>query len=501
MRLPIFCSALVLACSCGSSDPSGDAGVSDAAANPDTVASDPDNPDLQPNVDGGAAQPTGTAPQLNFAEARFSGRYGTDLLIQVQGADADGDATAMWLQFLDASGAPVARLDTDDDGEPDRADEVVAFDEPIHGLPEFETAFTLRRFFETPGDIAKAQIAIVDAEGSRSEMQTLEFIPQPQLGFGELCDPTYTLNRCEAGLGCREEPATCLEGLPPTITRLAYLNDFGAPRVLVEGFEPDDDMRLVRLEFLDDNDSAVSLDFNGDGSTDAATYDAFPEESYQGQFFFGLYPAESFMDTVSRIAATPVDAFGNAGERVVTDLVPIMERDWNQGCDPRGFDVCTQLATCVPGIPGQANKCGAPNRARQDQCEETTTLYVPNDDPLRFFGRSDGASLWEPAPDCVNEFGMNGPEEIVLLELSRGVPSLTLTTDFPNTDFDTVLYVMPGMCPAPGADGMYLGCADDAPGSLRSTLTLTNVPAGDYLVVIDSWDAQGGNFQLSVSTD
>ena len=453
-----------------------------------------------PLVDAGPVQPEGTSPMLSSAAARFSGRFGTDLSVTMQGTDLEANATALWLQFLDSAGQPLLRHDDDRDGADDRADAIVAFDEPIHGLPEFNATYTIHNFFEAPGAVAKVEVALQDEEGLRSATQVLDFISQPVLGFGDPCDPTYTLDRCEPGMGCRGEPATCLDGLPPSITRFAYLSDFGTPRILVEGVEPDDDMQTLHLEFLDQDNASVSIDMDGDGSTDSFTYTAGPTVNENGEFFLELYPNDDFADAVTRIAVTPIDAFGNEGERVVADIAPIIERDWNQGCDPRGFDMCTNLATCIPGIPGANNICGAPNRARQDQCEDAVTLYAP-DDNLRFFGEARGSSLWEPEGGCVTEFGMDGPEEIVLLELSRGVPSLTLTTDFPNTDFDTVLYVMPGMCPAPGADGMYLGCADDAPGSLRSTLTLTNVPAGDYLVVIDSWDAQGGNFQLSVSTD
>jgi hypothetical protein len=62
------------------------------------------------------------------------------------------------------------------------------------------------------------------------------------------------------------------------------------------------------------------------------------------------------------------------------------------------------------------------------------------------------------------------------------------------TSFDTVLYAMPG-CPNDNADA--LGCSDDVPmGAGASELVLENLPAGDYVVVIDSFDPMGGNFEL-----
>jgi hypothetical protein len=56
------------------------------------------------------------------------------------------------------------------------------------------------------------------------------------------------------------------------------------------------------------------------------------------------------------------------------------------------------------------------------------------------------------------------------------------------------LYVMPG-CPNDNADA--LGCNDDFPNSAgASQLELTDVPPGDYVVVIDSFDQLGGAFEL-----
>lgn len=443
---------------------------------------------------------SGEAPVLQEAEARMSGRYGLDLWISLRGSDADADATALWMRYLDDQNEPVPYLDSDDDGILDVADAVMPFDEPIHGLPEFSASFTDSGFFVAPGAIAKIEIALEDAAGHRSNTQTLNFIEQPVLGFGDTCDPTHRRDRCESGFGCRGEPATCLEGLPPTITRFAYLSNHDERRILVEGNEPDDDMYAVHLEFFDENDEAAYIDLDGDGTTDTATFDAFPVVNEFGSYFVELYPITTSVSQVVRIAATPVDAFGNEGERVVTELDEILERDWNQGCDPRGFDVCTSMATCVPGVVGASNKCGAPNQARQGQCEDAVTLYAP-DGNLEHYGYSNGTSLWEPSSDCVNESGFDAPEEVVILELSRGLPSLTLSTDFPNTDFDTVLYVMEGICPAPGANARYLGCVDDSAEGLRSTLSLSNVPAGQYLVIVDAYGSRGGNYRLSVTTD
>ncbi len=85
----------------------------------------------------------------------------------------------------------------------------------------------------------------------------------------------------------------------------------------------------------------------------------------------------------------------------------------------------------------------------------------------------------------------------MVITLAQTAATLTLSTEGPGTNFDTVLYLLPG---CPDTSAMALGCADDvAPGTPTSRLVLHNVPAGKYLAVVDSFGFGGGTFQLKAT--
>ncbi len=48
---------------------------------------------------------------------------------------------------------------------------------------------------------------------------------------------------------------------------------------------------------------------------------------------------------------------------------------------------------------------------------------------------------------------------------------------------------------------MPLGCDDDGTTSSASTVTLTNLSAGEYTVVVDTWNQAGGHFELAVKLE
>ena len=71
-----------------------------------------------------------------------------------------------------------------------------------------------------------------------------------------------------------------------------------------------------------------------------------------------------------------------------------------------------------------------------------------------------------------------------------------ITTALPETDFDTAVFVVPATATTSAAS---LGCNDDMQG-FSSTLELSNVPAGDYIVVVEAVSPKGGHFGISVTT-
>jgi hypothetical protein len=71
-----------------------------------------------------------------------------------------------------------------------------------------------------------------------------------------------------------------------------------------------------------------------------------------------------------------------------------------------------------------------------------------------------------------------------------------LSTGRPGTTVDTIVTLLPGCTDA--AITRPIGCNDDAFKSTTSLLTLNNVPAGEYLVVVDTWSTTGGRVELAI---
>lgn len=91
--------------------------------------------------------------------------------------------------------------------------------------------------------------------------------------------------------------------------------------------------------------------------------------------------------------------------------------------------------------------------------------------------------------------GGTGPE----LGYSLSLPSASavhITTDFPETNVDTVLYLQ-SSC---GEMESELGCNDDIATQPQSELFLDRVEAGDYVLIVDSHPGTIGAFKVQVTT-
>jgi hypothetical protein len=85
---------------------------------------------------------------------------------------------------------------------------------------------------------------------------------------------------------------------------------------------------------------------------------------------------------------------------------------------------------------------------------------------------------------------------LVTLKLAQSVSMLTVSTAVPETNFDTVVYILPA-CATSSAQA--IACNDDDQG-YTSTATAMNVPAGTYTIVVDSAGPNSGQFGLTVAT-
>jgi hypothetical protein len=80
------------------------------------------------------------------------------------------------------------------------------------------------------------------------------------------------------------------------------------------------------------------------------------------------------------------------------------------------------------------------------------------------------------------------------LHLPAPVTSLTISTAVELTNFDTVIYLLPG---AGDTEDSAIDCNDDTAGS-AGAITVQDLAAGDYTIVVDSKSMTGGQFGVQV---
>lgn len=275
------------------------------------------------------------------------------------------------------------------------------------------------------------------------------------------------------------------------VTRLAYVRADGSPRILVDGAGAPSATVLVRIDFLGADGNAVSFD---DGSGEAlSSFDVGAQSDARGSFFVDNASSPGFDAIVRAVRATLEDGVGASMVATLGDR-PI--RADGEACDAHGFDACVSSDLCAPDATG-ALSCTSDAAYRAASCARAP-LLAPQTGASTVTGSVGWPTLWDAPAGCVqpSAVGQPYPQAVVRLHLDADAPSLTLTTVAPATDFDTVLFVFPS-CGARAT--APLACNDDArPDTSGSTVTLANVAAGDYVVVVASANASVGTFQLSV---
>jgi hypothetical protein len=490
----LFC----LVCAACDAGTGGDAGDAAGSADAPGGGGGPGARDGRGGGAGGDSAAVPTVPTLSSASVRVTGAAGQDLTIDVIGADEGGDAAFLHIRVTDAGGRPVPAWALTPDGLQGTAEHRAAFDAPLAGKTSFSGRVSLARMAASHPEIASVTVAVEDARGDLSEEVTAPVSEQPQVELGAACDPAHIETRCAPGYGCRGVPPACAEGRAPELVRVAYVRTDAGARILMTGTEPEDDLAVVRLDFLDARGNPVAVDLDNDESPESESFDVEAEGlAYGGTFFLALDSTESFAAQVPRIAATARDMAGHVGATKTVNLAPPTTRGAAATCDPRGFDVCAAGLACTPGDPAVRNTCQRLTSLQPRVCREAPVL-----DPAAgvdtVAGRTGGASLWDAPPVCSAGDPVRRPEGLALLRLRSAAASVTLSTAESGTNFDTVLYVLPGC--APDSAGA-LGCVDDTEDGAAAVLTLEMVPAGDYLVVVDSWGPEGGDFVLTVTVE
>ena len=444
------------------------------------------------------------SPVLTTVRARAIGRLSSELRVEVSGSDLQDDAAGIDIRLVSPTGADVIFFDSDFDGLVDAARAFVPFDQAAIVAEDhsFTATVTVAAIPAVPDLLASVDVGVVDAQGNASPGQTAPVVVPPEVGAGQACDPLFIENRCGADLGCKGTPTVCAPPEAPVLSRLAYLTpaqpETAGPRLLLEGIDADQDVVVVHLEFMDAEGTPVALDLDGDDIGDASTFDLELDDNDGTVNFSAFQEMGLFLqDTVQQVAATAEDAGGRVGERLVATLSTAPIRQSGQACSALGFDVCVDGSVCNPGATG-ATACQAEGALRTTQCREAATMTLSGPGEVSLVGVVDGPSVWDPPTDCSPNDPTHRPEAVVQLVLENDVARLTISTNTPQTTFDTVVYVL-STCTTDGDVAMR--CADDAEQSVASTIELLGVAAGTYAIVIDSFGPAGGSYGVSAIAD
>lgn len=446
-------------------------------------------------ADSGPMPPLGTPPTLAAVSVHQAGRNGVDVFVQVEGADLDSDLAAFVITFFDASNSALLVMDTTLDGHADASALVVSPQDIVLDDTNFSANVTFKGLYGEHPEIASAEIFALDHLGGDSNVLDATIDVQALRAEGAECSPDYLSSRCEEGLGCRGSPAVCAAGERPELADFVYYSTPDGLRILVSGRDADDDIRFVILEFLDSSGLPIMLDLDNDGVDDSSEFEIDARgTTHNGDFFIELEPAANFSQLVQNLAATPMDSQRRSGNRLMATLRSPPSVRTGSACDPRGFDVCRPGSVCYPGIIGEANACSPIEGRRTRICTDAPVLNASLG-MTRIVGVAQGVSMWDAPDECAALDPKDRPEGAVMLDLPSSARTVTLTTDLPGNGFNTVLYVIDG-CAFNG--DRVLGCHDNVPDGVGSQLILHDVPAGRYLVVVDSWNPFGGAFELQV---
>lgn len=296
---------------------------------------------------------------------------------------------------------------------------------------------------------------------------------------------------------------------PPTLELddVGYFSDadLGA-RILLRGRDANGDIASYTLKFFNGT-SPVSYDLDNDPETPAANEftNAIVPIPNEAGFFVAFEPTSEFAAAVDTIKVFVTDEGGRTSEeqtahRKATPVVSSL-------CDPQGFNRCSANKVCAR--QGFNDICTLTTSARTNACSRAAVLNPPAVASVR--GHVAQPSLWDAPASCSSGDPTLKPDSVVKLRLSSAAARVVLSTDNEHTNFDTILYILQSCTNQPAAcEDSSCPCSDDVPasggvsGSNRSVLVLQDVPAGDHLIVVDSFPSganAGDTFELTVAVE
>ena len=445
----------------------------------------------------GSVREASSMATLTSLVARAVGRDGGDLQVTVQGEDPTQTAYGAHIRVRDSKSDKVLAFDGNWNGpEPGVFGEKAAERRVLFDPSDETAAATFTRTVTLPGmleeypSIARIDFAVLTSVDRHSIKHFAEVAPQGKATLGKTCDAAFVTNRCAAGLGCTGMPPTCATAGAPTVDQLAYVPGPDGPHMLFQGTDPAGLVDGMLVEFLDGVGGPQMVDLGNANFTNSQELKVGARWS-AGSFFFDYVAPLGFEGTVSKIAATPLGAI--KGARTTASFGAVPRKSAGQVCDPHGFvgcavgnacvrDAATRTSTCVGRAAARASAVAAAHAIDLGAAQSWATGYAR------------GPSLWDPPPSCVATSALGRPEGVVRLHVPAAVASVTISTAVEETNFDTVVYLLAG---AGETEDSAIDCSDDVSGS-AGALTIQNLAAGDYLIVVDSKSMTGGQFGVRV---
>jgi hypothetical protein len=428
--------------------------------------------------------------------ASVVGIHGDDLALSIKGTQtAVGDVLAAQVTLLDASSNAITFFDTNQDGVAD----------PGSGSLVFDTAPTVTSFTGTGtiakagllGSLSKVSVKLIDINGGTSNLVTANVTQQPILTEGASCDPKGITNRCAITTGCTGTTPKCTTPIVPTIDKFAYLSTASGGYAIVSGSDMASPLASVFVEFLDGSGAPVGFDTTGSGSKDFSFTSSNGITNYSGVFLWKINPSSDFVAAVAQLKLTLTDEESKNSTPVTAVKAAIPVRSDGAACDTRGFDACSTNSLCWPGTSANSGMCQTISSKQNASCTAATTLSLGNG-TVRTAGRFSSVSLWTPPVDCSTPSSLTAPDTVVHLKLTANVSNLTISTKTPETNVATVVYVLDSCVGTPTIEK----CSDRplVPPSADAELALTDVPAGDYYVILENLDYRAGSYGLIVTS-
>ncbi|MFT5433263.1 MAG: hypothetical protein ACI9OJ_003968 [Myxococcota bacterium] len=490
---------------CGGGDDGSDEADDDASASGGTTGTDgtAGNPDPK------------KAPILETVEAWQAGAAGRTLVITSVGTDINRDTIRALVKVTDKNDAPVLAFFESLASQPDTNETFMAFPSGVRGRPAFTGTLTFNKLLERYPEIANVAVTLEDAAGNRSNEMSAAVAKQVVKSAGEECDVEYITSRCPPGMACKnegegedegEDAAICAEGDAPQVVDFAYYADGEPPTIVIIGTEPEEDIQSLHIEFFDEDGNSVAVALNSEESEIFLDYsrDEIEQRGYVGDGIWAvrLEPSGDFTLAVAEIAVTAEDAAGHVGERSVAKARKPKTAGNGSACDPWGYVDCWEKSSCVPGIPGETNKCESHVSMKKDLCKDAPLLQLV-DGQIEVGGIAAGASAYEPPALCIADQVSRRPESVFRLVLDEPVANLRVSTDLAGTNFDTIVYIAPD-CGEIIENS--LACGDDTTqpdGKIHGagSFEVSDVKAGEYVIVVDSWVEHGGAFTLRIEAN